>query len=48
MSLGLDARRHLRAHRHGVLLRFDFDPPVTDATQARAALVAMAKQSRTA
>lgn len=32
----------------GELLRFDFDPPVTDATQARAALVRMAEQSRTA
>ena len=32
----------------GELLRFDFDSPVTDATQARAALVAMAKQSRAA
>jgi len=30
------------------LLRFDFDPPVIDATQARAALVAMAQQSRAA
>lgn len=30
------------------LLRFDFDPPVTDATQAREALVAMAQQSRAA
>jgi putative heme iron utilization protein len=30
------------------LLRFDFDPPVTDAAQARAALVAMADQSRAA
>ena len=30
------------------LLRFDFDSPVTDATQARAALVAMAQQSRAA
>jgi hypothetical protein len=29
----------------GELLRFDFDPPVTDATRARAALVAMAQQS---
>lgn len=30
----------------GELLRFAFDPPVLDATQARAALVAMAQQSR--
>lgn len=30
----------------GALLRFAFDPPVIDAAQARAALVAMAQQSR--